>query len=82
MGNMTARQPQPKTEHTNKHLQKFIKHDHHHHPHTSTSSHPHTHSLSLNERVVVSRQDGSAWAVAMGTVTMTNEREVELLLDK
>ena len=46
------------------------------HPHT------HTHTLSLNERVIVSRQDGAAWAIAMGTVAMTNEGEVELLLDK
>ena len=76
MGNMVACPPVQKSEHTNHHLQKFIKHRRH----TSTSS-PH-HTLTLNERIVVSRQDGTAWAVAMGTVTIATENEVELLIDK
>ena len=78
MGYMVACQPEQKAEHTNRHSQKFIRHCHH----TSTPAHPHTHTLSLNERIIVSRQDGAAWAIAMGTVAMTNEGEVELLLDK
>ena len=73
MGNMVACQPQQKAEHTNRHSQKFISRCHH----TSTPAHPHT--LSLNERTIVSQQDGAAWAIAMGTVAMTNEGEVELL---
>ena len=67
-----------KQNHTNRHWQKFIRRCHH----TSTPAHPHTHTLSLKKRVIVSRQDGAAWAIAMGTVAMTNEGEVELLLDK
>ena len=81
MGYMQACQPVRRTEHnSNRHLQKFIRHCNH----TPTPSHPHTHThtLPLNERIVVSRQDGSAWAIAMGTVTMATDTEVELLLDK
>ena len=53
--------------------------DHTHKPH---SSHPHTHTLTPHERVAVSRQDGSAWAVAMGTVTAAMGDGMELHLDK
>lgn len=43
----------------------------------------HAHSLSANDRVIVSRQDGSGWAVAMGTVTAVSAGgQMEVLLDK
>lgn len=39
--------------------------------------------LLLHKRVVVSRQDGSGWAVAIGTVSMViSSTEVQLSLDK
>ena len=39
--------------------------------------------LPLHKRVVVSRQDGSGWAVAIGTVSMViSSREVQLSFDK
>ena len=77
MGNMVACSPvQRSADRTNHHLQKFVKDRHH----TSTSS-PH-HTLTINERIVVSRQDRTAWAVAMGSVTKATENEVELLIDK
>ena len=78
MGNMLA--CQPKRGHSlNRHLQKFTRRCL---PHTSTLSHPHTHTFSLNERIVVSKEDGKAWAIAMGTVTMATDGEIELLQDK
>ena len=81
MGNMLA--CQPKRGHSiNRHLQKFTRQSSPSHFHTSTLSHPHTHTFSLNERIVVSREDGKAWAIAMGTVTMATDGEIELLLDK
>ena len=39
--------------------------------------------LSVHERVVVSRQDGTGWAIAIGTVSKaTSSGEVQLSLDK
>ena len=67
----------------------FIKHDEamistkHTSPlHTHTPSYSPHHIISPHKRVIVSKQDSSAWAVAMGTVTMTTDKEIELLLDK
>ena len=72
-----------------RYFQRFIKHDEdmlstmHMSPlHTHTPTHSPHHIISPHERVIVSRQDGSAWAVAMGTVTKTTNKEIELLLDK
>ena len=79
MANMVAHPPQHKRDPSNnRHLQKFTRIPSHTAP--SPPSHPHT--LTLHERIVVSRQDGSAWAVAMGMVTMATDEEVELSLDK
>ena len=83
MGYMLACRPVKKTEdNSNRHSQNFIRRS----DHTSTSPHPHphthTHTLPLNERIIVSQQDGGAWAIAMGTVTMATDTEIELLLDK
>lgn len=40
-------------------------------------------SLCRNDRVVISHQDGSAWALAMGVITkILPGPEVEVLLDK
>ena len=40
-------------------------------------------SLSTNDRVIISRQDGSAWALAMGVITkVVSGPEVEVSLDK
>ena len=63
---------------------------HTHCTHTYTHTHPHIHSphdlpISVNDRVIVSRQDGARWAVAMATITMatrTTTTEVQLLVDK
>lgn len=66
---------------SNRYLQKFTRHQPSpSHSSPSPSSHPHT--LTLNERIVVSRQDGTSWAIAMGMVTMITTNEVELSLDK
>ena len=78
MGNMVACKPQPMTAGNafTHYQQRFIRSPH------LTPSHPHTYTHSLNERVVVSREDGKSWAIAVGNVTLTRESEVELLLDK
>ena len=39
-------------------------------------------SLSINDRVIVSRQDGCGWAVAIGNIKMVKDKSVTLLLDK
>lgn len=39
-------------------------------------------SLSSNDRVVISAQDGSCWAIAMGTVTKVMPGSVRVTLDK
>ena len=40
-------------------------------------------SLSANDRVIISRQDGNAWALAMGVITgIVQGPEVEVSLDK
>ena len=77
MADMRAHSPQQRHS-TNRYLQKFTRVVAH--LHSSSNSHPHT--FTLNERVVVSRQDGSAWAIAMGMVTMATDTEVELSLDR
>ena len=80
MGNMLACPPEEKIECvSNYHSQKFIKR---HHTSTPSGPHNHTHTLTPNERIVVSRQDGGAWAIAMGTVARATSDEVELLLDR
>ena len=71
MAGMRAYSPQQRHS-TNRYLQKF----------TQEVAHSHPHTFTLNERVVVSRQDGSAWAIAMGMVTMATHAEVELSLDR
>lgn len=38
--------------------------------------------LSVHDRVVVSRQDGSGWAIAIGTVSKATSGHVQLSLDK
>ena len=38
--------------------------------------------LSVHERVVVSRQDGTGWAIAIGTVSKATSGKVQLSLDK
>ena len=51
--------------------------------HTHTHSHSGDLALSVNDRVVISCQDRSKWAVVMGTITMvTPPRELLVLVDK
>ena len=39
--------------------------------------------MSINDAVVISRQDGTGWAVAMGTITKPlSNGEIEVLVDK
>ena len=63
---------------SNRYLQKFTRES----SSSSSSSSPLPHNLTLNERIVVSHEDGSSWAVAMGIVTTANGNGVELSLDK
>ena len=81
MANMLAHPPvRDPASSSNRHLQKFTRQPSSPHSSSSPLSHPHT--LTLNERVVVSRQDGTSWAVAMGIVTVATGSDVELSLDK
>ena len=57
------------------------------HTQTFTQTPPSPHSsdslLSVNDGVVISRQDGTGWAVAMGTITKPlSDGEIEVLVDK
>ena len=38
--------------------------------------------LSVHDRVVVSKQDGSGWAIAIGTISKATSGQVQLSLDK
>jgi DNA replication ATP-dependent helicase Dna2 len=84
MADMLACRPQGlPTGPLSRRLQKFVRKRTRHPPHSPHSPHPHhPHTLTPNERMVVSRQDGTAWAVAMGMVTMATDEAVELLIDK
>ena len=58
-----------------RHTQTFIQ--------TPPSPHSSDSLLSVNDGVVISRQDGTGWAVAMGTITKpVSDGEIEVLVDK
>lgn len=66
------------SQNTGRYFQSFSKS-----PHCPSISTLGTLSLSANDQVIVSHQDGSGWAVAMGTITNVSEGpNVQVLLDK